>query len=327
MIKFGLLLCCMIAITGCQITSGQLRSKAVPCIDVESAADFRGSKPQWNVFSDVTGIQYCKASRQTQHKFTLESGFGSSQISNSDVVVFNEITERVFRELLFLNKEFQPIAYSTEVKYLSNNGRPTFYALKPRYKRPAVYFVMNDGYPASVSLAWSQIHIGMIKSPIPMSLEDFEAWFLKTIRTFKYTGGDYSSAFIALAKKSNASKSTNIQTQGKSGPADAMEMTIVGRWEGVSDTFKGYMTATAGTKTGSIVISLPDQKDRCFGIWSVTSGEWKTDQQPKGVWSVECESKQSATGEFVAEKSWHGLGEGRDSKDRTITFYYKPKSE
>lgn len=321
MMKFGLLLCCIIAITGCQVTSGQLRSKVVTCNDIESEADFRGSKPRWNVFGDVTRIRYCRAPRQTQHKFTMANGTGSSQISNSDVVVFHEITERVFREMLSSNSEFQFVAQTIGVKQISNDGRPTIYAIRGRYKRPMVYFVMNDGFPAAVMSAWSQVHVGSIKSPIPMSAEDFEAWFLRIMRTFKYTGGDYASAFTPEAKNARP------YNPGGQWASKSHDMSVKGDWEGVSNNLLGNMTTTPGTETGAVVLSLADQKDRCFGTWTITEGAFNSPTPPKGIWSVDCESKVSASGSFVAEKEWHGEGKGRDSKGRNITFSYKPKSE
>jgi|GEM_PF-5316535 hypothetical protein len=320
MTKIGILLCCLIFVTGCQVTSGQLRSKAVACEYIDSINDFRGSKPQWNVFGDVTAIKYCRAPRQTQHRFTLKSGYGSSQISNSDVVVFHEITERVFREMMSNNSEFRSLAQSIQVKEISNDGRPTIYALKRGYKYPIAYFVMNDGFPASVSIAWSQVHVGQVKAPSQMSLSEFEAWFLENIRSFKYTGGDYASAFTNEAKKART------QATGQSGPAGSKDLSVFGRWQGISDNFTGHMTSSTATRTGSIVLSLPDQKDRCFGTWKTTSGDFSTQQKPKGIWSVDCESKLKASGEFSAQEPWHGLGEGQDSKARSITFSYKPAS-
>ena len=183
-------------LVGCQVTSGQIRSVKVTCLDIENITDFRGSKPQWNLFGDIKTIQYCRAPNQTQHLFKFSNGFASSQISNSDVVVFKEISERVFRELISTDSDFRPLAYSTDVKQLANDGRPTIYALKSGYKRPSVYFVMNDGYPAAdAAFAWSQVHIGKITSPTPMSVSDFESWFIKKVRQMRNTGGNYTSAF------------------------------------------------------------------------------------------------------------------------------------
>lgn len=318
--KIFLLISAVLILAGCQVTSGQLRSKAVTCNDIDSEADFRGSKPRWNVFGDVTRVRYCQAPRQTQHKFTMLTGSGSSQIANSDVVVFHEITERVFREMMSTHSEFRSLAQSIEVKEISNDGRPTVYALKRNFKYPIAYFVMNDGFPAATVNAWSQVHVGRIKSPSQMSLPDFEAWFLKRLRTFKYTGGDYASAFTEKAKKARSSN-----TDGKWASKSA-DLSVKGHWAGIPGNFRGNMTATPGTERGAIVLTLRDPKDRCFGTWTITEGAFNASAPPKGIWSVECESKLSASGNFIAEKQWHGVGIGQDSKGRNITFSYKPKN-
>lgn len=325
--KIGLALVGGLVLSGCQVTSGQLRSKAVPCFNVDTDSDFRGSKPQWNTFGKVTGIEYCRASGQRQHKFALENGRASSQIASSDTVAFHEISERVFRELLFNSKEARSQADSIKVKQLDNDGRPTFYTLLGGPKDASVFFVMNDGYPGEEPLYWSQIHMGLVRSPTGMSAEVFETQFIRKIRGFKNTGGNYSYAYTERPETSTASTNTSVQSQGWSSHSGALNMSVFGRWAGVSDNFKGYMTASTRTQKGSIVISLPDQNDRCFGIWSVTGGKFGTDLPPKGVWSIDCESKKSASGEFISEKLGHGLGEGRDSDDHSITFYYKQEPD
>lgn len=321
MTKIGSILCCLIFVTGCQMSSGQLRSKAVTCEYINSISDFRGSRPQWDLFGDVTAIKYCRALNQTQHTFELANGIASSQISNSDTVAFHEISERSFRELISGNNRFRHVAQSIQVKTVSNDRRRNLYAILPDSKNSIIYFAMNDGYPAAEPLFWSQFHSGIIKPPFPMSAAKFEAWFLKTIRRFKYTGGDYASAFTDKAKRARA------QATSPSGPAGSRDLTVFGRWQDVSDSFTGSMTSSTATRRGSIVLSLPDQNDRCFGTWVTTSGDFDTPQKPKGTWSVDCNSKISASGEFSAEKPWHGVGLGLDSRGRNITFSYKPESE
>ena len=182
-------------LSGCLVTSGHLTTKTPECADVKSEPDFYGDKPQWNIFGEIKSIRRCRSSNQAMHTFLLTNGNAVSQITFSDEYLFREVTEQSFREALARIQEFQPIANSTDVIDLSNGTRRTFYAMKPGYKRPIGIFILNDGIPGHRPYTWTQFHFGQIKSPTPMSLADFEIWFVKKIRTFKSTGGDYTAAF------------------------------------------------------------------------------------------------------------------------------------
>lgn len=315
------LLCCVLAISGCQTTSSDLRSKALECSDVQRHSDFPGAKPTWNIFGNIKHISYCDGSGRTLYSFALELGSGFSDTANTSGIAFDEISEGAFRNQLLISTEFRPQAKSATIKHLLSNGRPILYTLKDSDQRPAVFFMMNDEAVSNVGKTWSQKHTGIIKSPVSVSPEAFEAWFLKTIQNFRNTGGDYSSAFSKQAIQSWA------RAPGTGWKSKFTDMPIHGKWDGVANTLKGSFKTAPNSKTGSLVFSLPDQNVRCYGTWTMKKGEFPQTGPTEGIWSVDCDNDQSASGVFAAKKGWHGLGNGQDNRGRKISFYYKPKSD
>ena len=248
-----------LSIAGCQVTSGHISSQAPKCVELADISDFRGSKPNWDIFAPVVKIQKCRETGAAQYRFEFLHGLAVSQKSHSDERSFYEINERSFRELLKTSKEFHNVADTIEIKTLSNNGRPTLYAIKSGYMRPYAFVVINEGYPGAVGRSWSQSHIAYFRASKKTSVADYEEEIVSKLRLFKPEGGDYGSAFDnkILKEKTNEQSSQFIKAntksiEDKSKPNESAAKTtdtrsskFIGSWGGVVDDFVGDLQFTS----------------------------------------------------------------------------------
>ncbi|MDB9703741.1 hypothetical protein OAA86_06570 [Rhodospirillales bacterium] len=326
----------LVMLTGCQMSSGHIKTRPDKCSTMQSYSDYRGDKPTWNEFVTINSIEKCDAGTSTSYKFNLPNGTITTQQSSGDVMGFYELSERSFREMIATSRHFRSIADQVSVKMIDINNKVLYYSATLVRNKPVILFAMNDGYSLpSFPPLWSMSHNGIISGDQKKSSAEFENWFLNRMHMLRNRGGNYSAAFSGnhsiepLQKKSVKTK-PSVQPSGKvaedsyalNPELDYRKARFIGSWTGWAVNFDGEIYLTKTLRTGEFALKSKEWGIKCKGKWQVLTGQFGTDTPPSGTVWAKCSNGHKIKGQFSSLKPGTGLFEGQDTDGRDVRISY-----